>query len=283
MIGNRKYKDSVFTLLFKDKKKLIELFNAIEGTEYNDDVEIQINTLENVLFMDRKNDISFLVDGRFIVLVEHQSTINDNMPLRFLIYIARVYEKIIDNKAMYKETMIKIPTPEFVVLYNGDKESPKETTLRLSDAFIDRGIESELDLMVKVININYDTSAEVLDKSKTLKEYSYFIHKVKTRRKQGNSLEVAVEKSIKECINEGVLKKFLEEHGTEVVNMLFTEFNLEDAKMIWQEEAAEKATIITIKNEREKIAFQLLDVLDIETISMKTGLSIYEIEKLRKQ
>jgi len=109
MSANKKYRDSVFTLLFSEKQKLIELYNAIEGTNYPDDVDLEITTLEDVLYMNRKNDISFTIGGKYVVLLEHQSSINLNMPLRFLIYIARVYEKLIDNKAIYKERMIKIP------------------------------------------------------------------------------------------------------------------------------------------------------------------------------
>ena len=126
MKGNKRFKDLVFTLLFQNKKKLLELYNAIEGTNYSEDTKIEINTLEKVLYMDRENDISFLLDGKLIVLVEHQSSVNQNMPLRFLLYIARVYEKLIDSKSVYKEAQIKIPTPEFIVLYNGGKNYPKE-------------------------------------------------------------------------------------------------------------------------------------------------------------
>jgi len=116
---NKKYRDSVFTLLFSDKEKLIELCNAIEGTNYSFDTEIDINTLKDVLFMNRKNDISFVIDNKFVVLVEHQSTVNRNMPLRMFMYMARIYEKIVQNEFVYKEKFIEIPTPEFIVLYEG--------------------------------------------------------------------------------------------------------------------------------------------------------------------
>lgn len=225
--------------------------------------------------MDRENDISFLLDGRFIILVEHQSTINENMPLRFLLYIARIYEKLIDSKAIYKDEMIKLPTPEFIVLYNGTKEYEKETVLNLSDAFIEKNVSVTLDLRVKVININYDKSSEVLEKSKTLKDYSYLMHQVKSYKNQKLSLEEAVEQAMKDCISQGMLKEFLEENGSEVINMLFTEFNLEDAKEVWQEEAEKRIQI--------KIAISLLDVLDLETIAIKTGLSLEELKGLREK
>lgn len=287
MKGNRCYKDSVFTLLFKDKEKLIELYNAIEGTQYSKKTDVQINTLEKVLYMDRENDISFLLDGKLIILVEHQSTINENMPLRLLLYIARVYEKLIDSKAIYKEQQIKIPTPEFIVLYNGADDYPKEMVLHLSDAFIEQRENPELNLTVKVININYEKSSEVLEKSKTLKDYSYFIYQVKRYRRQKYTLEEAIEKAIKDCVRQGMLERFLEENSSEVINMLYTEFNLEEAKKVWQEEAEkrgeERGEKRGEKNARIEMAVSLMDVLDIETIAKKTKLSVEEIKELKNQ
>ena len=176
MQANKKYKDSVFTRLFSDKKNLIELYNAIENTNYSTDTDIQINTLEDVLFMDRVNDISFVIGDKFVVLVEHQTTVNYNMPLRFLMYIARLYEKMIDNKAIYRENLIKIPTPEFIVMYNGKNEQPEEQILKLSDAFIEKS-DIKLEVIVKIININYGKS-KILEKSENLNGYSYFIYDI---------------------------------------------------------------------------------------------------------
>jgi hypothetical protein len=116
---NKKYKDSLFVALFSDENRLRELYNALAGTNYGNDVDIAINTLQEVLFMERRNDISFTIGGKFVVLIEHQSTINLNMPLRCLLYIARVYEKLVENKALYRKKAVPIPFPEFYVLYNG--------------------------------------------------------------------------------------------------------------------------------------------------------------------
>ena len=139
MAANRKYKDTLFAKLFSTAERLIELYNAIAGTSYGMDTPIVLNTLVGVFFNKMKNDVSFVIDGKFVVLVEHQSTINTNMPLRFLLYIARLYEKILDMSAMYREKLLKIPTLELIVLYNGTKPFPPEQTLRLSDAFIAQG------------------------------------------------------------------------------------------------------------------------------------------------
>lgn len=279
MQGNNQYKDSVFTLLFQDKEKLIELYNAIEGTSYTKDTKIEINTLEKALYMDRKNDISFLLDGKFIVLVEHQSSINKNMPLRFLMYIARVYEKLLDADNIYKESRISIPAPEFIVLYNGKKNFPKQEIMNLSEAFKEKNQTINLELNVRVININYEKESEVLERSKTLRDYSYFIYLVKQYIEQGIYLEDAIQKAIQDCMKQNRLKQFLKEHGSEVINMLFTEFDLDKAKEVWREEGREEGERTT----KLKIAVSLLGILDLETISTKTGLSIDELEELKEK
>lgn len=280
MLANKKYKDSVFTRLFSDKKNLIELYNAIENTNYSANTDIQINTLEDVLFMDRVNDISFIIDGKFVVLAEHQTTVNYNMPLRFLMYIARLYEKMIDNKAIYRENLIKIPTPEFIVLYNGKKEQPENRMLRLSDAFIIEKSDIKLEVIVKVININYGKS-KILEKSKSLNEYSYFIYEIQKYLDEGLPLKEAIKNAIQDCIKQNVLKNFLERNGSEVINMLYTEFDIDVAKEVWQEEAKEQGRQEGIVQRNKEIAKSLLDILDIETIAKKTGLTVQEIEKLK--
>ena len=287
MQANKKYKDSVFTRLFSDKKNLIELYNAIENTNYSTDTDIQINTLEDVLFMDRVNDISFVIGGKFVVLVEHQTTVNYNMPLRFLMYIARLYEKMIDNKAIYRENLIKIPTPEFIVLYNGKKEQPEKQILKLSDAFIEKS-DIKLEVIVKIININYGKS-KILEKSENLNGYSYFIYDIQKYLDEGLPLKEAIKKAIQDCIKQNVLKNFLEANGSEVINMLYTEFDIDVAKEVWQEEAKEQGRQEGIAQGIEKgiaqrnkeLAKSLLDILDIETIAQKTGLTIQEIEQMK--
>ena len=124
MEANREYKDTLFSKLFSKPYNLIELYNAIANTDYSKDTKVEINTLEDVFFKDLKNDVSFTIDDKFVLLLEHQSTINANMPLRCLMYIARVFEKITDERAIYQEKLLRIPTPEFIVLYNGEKPFP---------------------------------------------------------------------------------------------------------------------------------------------------------------
>ena len=159
MGANIRYKDSVFSFLFSDSVILRELYCALEDVSLPEDIPVTINTLQNVLFMDRVNDISFEIGGKLVILLEHQSTINPNMALRLLMYITRVYEKIVGDRSIYKSKKIRLPRPEFFVLYNGVSPYPKKEILKLSDAFEETGSlgivekgSSALELTVKVIN-----------------------------------------------------------------------------------------------------------------------------------
>ena len=271
--ANKKYKDSVFTKLFSEKEKLAELYNAISKTSYAAD-DIALATLENIIFIGRENDIAFTVNGKLIVLIEHQSTINPNMPLRCLLYIAREYDRLADNEAMYSTRLVKIMPPGFIVLYNGTDEYPDETELYLSNAFI--GEADSLELKVKVYNVNAGHNPEIMKRSGTLSEYSIFVAKV--RENVGGGLETAkaLEKAVKECIKDNVLKEFLEIYGSEVVNMLSMEFNLADAQKVWKKDGKEDA--------KEEIAENLLkDGISKKIVIKNTGLSIERVEQIAKK
>ncbi|GHV12514.1 hypothetical protein AGMMS49938_05210 [Fibrobacterales bacterium] len=243
---NSKYKDSVFTALFSNEVRILELYNALEGTHYKDPSIIKINTLPDVFFMNRQNDIFFTVGDKVVVLVEHQSTINENMPLRFLIYISRLYEKIIDGKAIYKSKLLKIPKPEFIVLYNGRDNYPKEKILKLSDSFESRQEQSikipenALELTVRVININKGKNDILIKKSPNLNGYSQFVAKVREFENSGFILSEAIIKAIKFCLNKKILFEFLTENSSEVINMLLVgEWDMETALKVREEEAWE--------------------------------------------
>ena len=159
MSVNREYKSSLFTTLFSDAETLLSLYNAMSGSDLPLDTPVEIATLEDVLFNFRRNDVAFVLGDKIVILMEHQSSISANMPLRLLIYVARVYEKLIDNAALYKRKLLKIPKPDFIVLYNGTDEFPDEKILRLSDAYMEMpeefiGFNGSLELEVRVVNIN---------------------------------------------------------------------------------------------------------------------------------
>ena len=254
MKTNKKYKATLFTSIFSEITEIIPLYNALTNKNYSEDTEVEIKTLPNVLYMDSQNDLSFVIDGKFVVLIEHQSSQNENMPLRLLMYVARVYESIIERRKLYYANRFNIPKPEFIVLYNGTKDYPQETELKLSDAFFEllEGETPNLELIVRVININYGLSAEIMQKDKTLEDYSYFIHLVRENQKTGLDLDASVEKAINNCISMGRLKKFLEENSSEVVNMLFGEWDYATAIEVAKEEGLQQGIELGIEQGIEK-------------------------------
>jgi predicted transposase/invertase (TIGR01784 family) len=222
------------------------------------DVPIDINTLTDVLYLDQLNDLSFTIDNRLVVLIEHQSTVNENIPFRLLEYIGRVYEKIVDRKKMYKTHLVKIHKPEFIVLYNGIKPHPDYRELRLSDAFMNiEGLKSTedrkipLELVVQVYNINHGHNREILKRSETLNSYSVFIDKVRENQKADLPLAEAVKNAIKYCIDHNKLRVFFEKNSSEVFNML-TEWNQEEYMEVALEEAREEGLELGIKEGIEK-------------------------------
>jgi hypothetical protein len=247
MGANTKYKDSVFSFLFSDPNLLRELYGALEGVTLPPDVPIIINTLRDVLFLGMINDISFEIGGKLIVLIEHQSTINPNMALRLLMYIARVYEKIIGDRNVYSSRRVVIPRPEFYVLYNGVTPYPDRERLKLSDAFEKAGFfglpekgSAALELEVNVININEGKNEAIAKRCKTLAGYSVFVAKVRAFEGETGDRTEAMKRAVKYCRDHDILKEFLEKNATEVMNMLITEWNIEDAKKVWYEDGMEK-------------------------------------------
>ncbi len=257
--ANKSYRDGVFRLLFSDKEKLIELYNALENTDYNSDVKIQIQTLEDAIFGKVKNDLAFTInDNKFVVLIEHQSSENPNMPLRMLSYIARVYEKIVTNHNLYGTKLIRIPFPEFYVLYNGKGQFPEERELRLSDAYLEGAGKSSLELKIRVLNVNFEKHASILSRCKTLSEYSRFVHTVrKFKTEEGLELEAAIKKVMNICIEQGVLKEFLSKHGSEVRNMIFHELSDEEYGRIREEDGYEKGYEVGIERGRAESEEQI--------------------------
>ena len=227
----RNYKDSVFVTVFHEKDKLIELYNAIFDTNYGMDTAIDIVTIKDVLFRTLKNDVSFVLDKRFVVLVEHQSTINGNLPLRDLLYIATVLKRMIDTKQLYREKTLRIPRPSFIVLYNGSEDMPEYQELRLTDAYLGEKEEAEedaLQLIVKVYNINREKHAEILKKCETLRQYSRFVEIVRSYGHSDQLTSAAMVQIMAQCQEENVLTEFMVHYGTELIEMLFKELTREE-------------------------------------------------------
>ena len=227
----RTYKDSVFVTIFHEKAKLIELYNALFDTNYDESAPIDIVTIKDVLFRTLKNDVAFVLGGRFVVLVEHQSSINENMPLRDLMYISTVLKRMIDTTRLYREKRLMIPRPSFVVLYNGTKDFPAYRELRLSDSFLgekEKDEEDALQLIVKVYNINTEKNSEILGRCETLRQYSRFVEIMRSYREDSELTNDVIVEVLDQCKKEGILTEFLDKYGTEIVEMLFKELTREE-------------------------------------------------------
>lgn len=219
------------------EKNEIALFNALHDEPLPKDTEIRKFRVANTIYMNFQNDISFNTGGKVLVFGEHQSTINENMPLRSLLYIGRAYEQIVPPRDRYKKKLVKLPTPEFYTFYNGKKAWGKEKELRLSDAYFVKDSEPGLELKVKVINIRSEEHHEILEKCQVLREYSEFMETVEKYRAKGE--EASYQKAIQECIHRGILADYLMRKGSEVVNMLMTEYDYELDVEVQKEEAYE--------------------------------------------
>ena len=268
----RDYKSRMFTMIFKDKKELLQLYNAVGQRNYDDPELLTINTLENAIYMSMQNDLSFIIDSR-LSLYEHQSTYNPNLPLRFLLYLSDLYEKMIKGKNIYGSKMIEIPAPKFIVFYNGKEERPEREVIKLSDAYMTRDEEVSLELSVEVLNINVGHNQELLRACKTLGDYSEYVYRVREYAKE-MSIEAAVDRVIDECIREDILREFLERNRAEARAMSIYEYDQEEHIRLEREDAFEdgrKAQLISLIQKKlakqkaiEVIAEELEE--DVETI-----------------
>ena len=238
--ANRKYKDSLFTNFFHDKERLIETYNAISGTDFPKTANVEFKTLENVLFRSQYNDIAFMIEDRFIVILEHQSSISANMPVRLLMYFSDICKGLVPQKPLYGGKLIPIPKPEFIVVYNGNDELPDKTILRLSDAFTTQTKETTIELVVTVYNINKGHNADILGHSASLSDYTEFVAYTRKMITEGHDREAAIDKAIHYCIKNGIMKVYLERESAEVKRMLITEWNDDEYREVILEEGIEK-------------------------------------------
>ena len=289
--ANRKYKDTVFRMLFSDRKNLLSLYNAVNGTTYDNPSMLEIVTLENAVYIGMKNDLSFIVNTN-LFLYEHQSTYNPNMPLRDLLYIAAEYQKLVDNKSLYSPILQKIPEPNFIVFYNGTEKKEESWVTYLSEAYEDFSGEANLELKVLTLNVNEGHNRKLMEECHILREYAQYVAKVRKYTKEMN-LDGAVELAVDECIQEGILVEFLRKNKSEVVAMSIFEYNQEEEERKWKESVYEAARaegraegkvegrVEGLKEASEKIARNLKQLaVPIEVITKSTGLTSEEIEAL---
>lgn len=221
----RNYKDNVFCLLYRDRANLLELYNALNGTEHRNPDELTVVTLPGTICIQYKNDAAFTF-SRELYLCEQQSTENPNIPLRFLHYVSEEYRHIVPERDLYRQNAVKIPAPHFVVFYNGVAPQPERRIYKLSELYKGQKGEPALEIRALMLNINSGNNRELLQRCRTLQEYMQFVDKVR-RLQKTSDIEAAVRQAVDECIAENILREFFQEHKDEVVGMSIWEFNEE--------------------------------------------------------
>ena len=275
---NRTFKSTVFIMIFEDKNNLLELYNAMTGKHYTDPELLEINTLENAIYMTMKNDVSFLIDGR-LSLYEHQSTYNPNLPLRFLIYIAKLYAGMTKDANLYGTKVVQIPPPEFVIFYNGQDTQPERDVLKLSDMYKVKEREVKLELQAVMLNISGDNNKGLKEACRTLKEYALYTDKIRMYAKI-MSLSDAVERAIDECIKEGVLEEFLKKHKAEAKEMSIFEYDQEKHMRQEREAAWEDGHAAGARETAKGTAKRLSKMgMPIEKIANAVEASVEEVQE----
>ena len=234
---NRIYKDRLYKMIFNDKSELLKLYNAINGTHYDDPAMLTITTLDNAIYMTMENDLSFIIDMR-LALYEQQSTVNPNLPLRFLMYITDIYSAYTKDMNIYGSKKVQIPLPSFVIFYNGVKSQPDRTEFLLSELFHPTTDQPALELKAVMLNINKGHNQELMNACHTLRDYSEYVARIRTYSAE-MPLTDAVEKAITECIHENILRDFLLENRVEAKAMSIYEYDEEKTLRMFREDGYE--------------------------------------------
>ena len=283
--AQREIKDRLFKAIFgrdteQSKKWRLELYNALRGTNYSDPDALELNTIENVIYLTMKNDISFLVDSQ-MTLFEQQSTYNPNMPLRGLMYFSQLYQRHLTKLelTLYGSRLIKIPYPKFIVFYNGDRETEDKEFLKLSDAFENKEKDGDFEWTAELININSNHSNSLQKNCKPLYDYVRYISRIKDNRKKGLSKEEVVNEAVDWAISENLLDGFFKMQKEEILGMSLTEYDEEAVKRTFKEEGREEG----IQQKALEDAINLLqNDIPVETISKCIGLPLEQVLELQK-
>ena len=239
---NREYKDRLFKFIFgnpENKEWTLSLYNAVNGSSYTNPDDIKLTTLENVVYMNMKNDVSFLIADT-MSFYEQQSSFNPNMPMRFFVYAGMVYSRYIETSQEYRKyssKQQKAPTPKCICFYNGTSEKDDKTILKLSDSF---DSESDIEVIVTMINVNYGHNKELMEACKPLEEYAFFIDRVRMYQKDSDNLEEAIDKAVEDLPDNSMIKQFLMINKAEVKRMCITEYDEERTLNETREEGREE-------------------------------------------
>ena len=291
----RIYRDSIFRSYFREPENFVQLCNAVTGLSLTAD-QVTENTIDDIIFSNPRNDVSFNADGKSFIFFEHQSTRNANMPLRMLFYLTMIYFKEIPDDLIYHDVEIILPAPRFFVFYNGKRPCPEKFILKLTDNL--RGF-SDVEANVHVYNVNYNKDFELLRECRPIHDYSFFINQVDINKREGMKLEEAVIKAMKTCIELGIMKDFLNARKWEVFEVLNLAWNEEDAHKSYFEQgvaqgkaegiAQGKAEGITqgieqgtIKTKLEIIKNSLKEKMSPNLIAKITDLSVEQIIEIEK-
>ena len=278
-VVHRAYKSRLFSMVYENPEELLVLYNAINGTNYTDSSELEINTLENAIYLSMKNDVSFLIDMR-LELYEHQSTFNPNLPLCDLMYVMDLYSAFVRNMNIYGTKALSIPTPHFIVFYNGKEERPEKMELKLSDLYMVKEEEPKLELKVTMYNINKGKNKQLMDACKTLKDYAEYTSRVRDYARE-MEIEEAVERAITECIREGILADFLKKNRAEAKKMSIYEYDEEKQREFDRQEGREEGIKEGIK-EGEAALIKLVKLMKTSEDADKV-MEIIDNQELRNK
>ncbi len=281
-----KYRDRLFIAIFgkdndRSKRWRLDLYNVLNGTNYTDPNKLELNTIENVIFIKMYNDVSFLVDGQ-MTLYEQQSETNSNMPLRGLFYFAQLYQKHLAKKDLnlHQSSLIKIPNPRFIVFYNGDTKRAKRYKLRLSDAFEIQDKSGDFEWTADVININQGANETLVKKCVALYDYVRLVGRISDNKKKEMEIGQAVREAVDWAIEENFLEGFVKEQKQEIIAMCLTEYDEESAIRGWKQDGIkmgrqEKA----VEDARNALAMNLT----AEQAAQITGLPLDQVLELQKE
>lgn len=240
---NRKYKDRLFRFIFSDKGNLLQLYNAINDSHYNNPDDLVITTIDDVVYMGMKNNLSFIIDD-IMSLYEHQSTYSPNLPLRGLFYFSAMYRNYIEpmKQKLYTDSPLRIPFPVYLVFYNGSMEEPERKEILLSDLFIQngKGLQPALECTALLLNINVGHNQELMEKCRILKEYAQFIHTIRSKISVGLPFQEAVETAVEDCISQNILSEILRKNKAEVIDMILTEYDENEFREFLKEDSWKK-------------------------------------------